>query len=451
MKRILVIMLIALLPVSAGADEYAKEDFAFGLMLNTDDQGAFYAVTLPHDVYVHTVRKDLGDMKVFNSDNRVVPHELRYPLLREEQEKAAVALPFFPLFSNHNISATELSMRIETGSRGEIVNIEKSRFPKTDAPTSYLLDMAKVDGSLAALRLEWQTDGPGKLLPVIVEDSDDLISWSRVNRSILADLVFMNNRLQHGEIALPGKTSRYLRLRAENGIPLPHLSTVEAILSPQKQKVSRRWIEMPFQIEKKDARISLEIELPYGLPIDGLKMEFDQPNSLVKARVLSLGSSEKWRYQGEGLFYFLSDNGNVLHNEPMIVQRHTPTRLRLELMEDLVGAELESSRIFLGYTPQEMIFIGRGSSPFTLAYGNGKMNISPAGNGSTAFQTLTENEEQNLIRTAEIGQHIILGGEELLATPVPNPWKKRVLWLVLCAGVAVLAVMAWSLMRKMNR
>ncbi len=451
MKHILVIFLMALLPVSVAAEEYTKEDFAFGFLLHTDDQGAFYAVTLPHDVYVHTVRRNLGDIQVFNSDNRAVPHELRYPLPREQQEKVPIALPFFPLFSEHKSSDTELSMRIETGSRGEIVNIERSRFPKAAAPTAYLLDLDNIDSSLAALRLEWQTDGPGKLLPVIVEDSDDLISWRRVNRSTLADLVFMNNRLRHGDIELPGKTSRYLRLRAENGAVLPQLSMVEAIYSPQQEEATRRWIDQPFHIEKKDGRIFLEIELLYELPIDALKMEFDQPNSLVKARVMSLGPSEKWRYHGEGLFYFLTDNGNVLHNEPMIMERHTPSRLRLELMEDVVGAELESTRIFLGYTPQEILFIARGSSPFTLAYGNGKMDSSPAGDRSTAFRIPTEKDEQNLIGIAEIGQRIVLGGEKMLSTPAPNSWNKRVLWLVLCIGVAILAAMAWSLLRNMNR
>ncbi|MEE4243124.1 MAG: DUF3999 domain-containing protein [Desulfopila sp.] len=451
MKRILVLLLVALLPLSAGAGEYAKQDFAFGVMLNTDDQGAFYAVTLPHDVYSHTICRDLNDIKVFNSDNRVVPHELRYPPPRDEMEKARVALPFFPLFPGTNMRDTELSMRIETGSRGEIVNIEKRRSIQTDTPTSYLLDLESTTSSPAALRLEWQTESPGRLVPVIVEDSDDLLSWRRVNRAILADLVFMNSRLRHSEIALPQETCRYLRLRAEKGAFLPRLSAVEAIVSPQQHKPTRRWIELPFRIEKMDSHTFLEIEMPYALPVDGLKMEFDQPNSIVKARVLSLGPSEKWRYAGEGLFYYLSDNGNVLHNEPIMVQRHTPTRLRLELMEDIAGAELESTRIFIGYTPREVLFIARGSSPFILAYGNGRMCVSPAGKQSTAFQTLTESNDQNLIRIADIGERITLGGEIQLSIPVPNPWKKRALWLVLSAGVAILAVMAWSLMRKMTR
>lgn len=451
MKRILIFILIALVPTVAGGEELTKEDFAYGLILNTDNQGAFYTVTLPHDVYVNTALQNLGDMKVYNSDDQTVPHDLRYPLSSEEQEKERISLPFFPLFSGQNMSDTELSMRIDTGSKGEIVNIERSRSPDDKAPTAYLVDMEEKESFPASLRLEWKTGGPGKLLPVIVEDSMDLITWRRVSRATLADLVFMNNRLQHGEIELPRKTRRYLRLRTDNNLPFPQLALAEAIFRPQQQASTRRWLNIPFTAVKKDGRIFLETELTHRIAIDGLKMEFNQPNSLLKVRLSSHKSDERRQYHGEGLFYYLSDNDTVLYNEPMYFRRHSPTKLRLELMEGGIGADLKSTRIFLGYTPQEMLFVARGSSPFLLAYGNGKIQTSAAKKRSTALQSLTENDEQNLIRKAEIGQRIILGGEKMLAIPAPNPWKKRILWLVLIGGVAILAIMAWSLTRKMNR
>ncbi|NBB75759.1 MAG: DUF3999 family protein, partial [Bacteroidetes bacterium] len=369
----------------------------------------------------------------------------------EKQEKEPVSLPFFPLFSGQNMSDTELSMRIETGSEGEIVNIEKSRLPEGKTTTAYLVDMEERENFPASLRLEWKTDGPGKLLPVIVEDSEDLISWRRVSRATLVDLVFMNNRLQHGEIELPSKTRRYLRLRTENNVSFPQLALVEAIFHAQHQASTRRWLNVPFTMVKKDDRIFLETELVHRIAIDGLKMEFDQPNSLLKVRVTSLNSDQGEQYRGEGLFYYLSDNGNVLYNEPMFFLRHSPTKLRLELLEDGIGADLESTQIFLGYTPQEMLFVARGSGPFLLAYGNGKIQKSADTKRSTALQSLIKKDEQNLIRKAEIGQRIILGGEKMLAVPTPNPWKKRILWLVLVGGVVILAVMAWSLTRKMNR
>ncbi len=451
MKSILIIFLIALLPTVAGGEEFVKEDFAYGLILNTDNQGAFYTITLPHDVYVNTVLENLADMKVFNGEDQTVPHDLRYPLPSEKQEKERISLPFFPLFSRQNMSDTELSMRIETGSEGEIVNIERSRSSEGKAPAAYLVDMEERENSPASLRLEWNTDGPGNLLPVIVEDSEDLISWRRVNRATLADLVFMNNRLQHGEIELPRKSRRYLRLRTDNGISFPQLSLVEAIFSPQQQPSTRRWLNVPFTVEKESGRIFLEMELAHRIPIDGLKMEFDQPNSLLKVRVSSINSDERQQYRGEGLFYYLTDNGNVLYNEPMSFRRHSPTKLRLELMENGIGADLESTRIFLGYTPQEMLFVARGSTPFLLAYGNGKMQTSVDTKRTTALQSLAEKDEQSLDREAGIGKQIILGGEKMLALPAPNPWMKRILWLVLVGGVAVLAAMAWSLTRKMNR
>ena len=451
MKHLLVIILIILLPAWADAEDFTKEDFAFGLILNTDDQGAFYKVTLPHDVYVNTVLNDLGDIKVFNSDDQVVPHDLRFSSNMEEDDQERIPLPFFPLSATKSMSETELSMRIETGSDGEIVNIERSKPSEKSAPAAYLIDLAEREEGPASLELEWKTDGPGKLLPVIVEDSADLISWKRVGRSTLADLVFMNNRLQHGEINLIRKTDRYLRIRAENSVPLPRLTLVQAVFRPQHQPSTRRWFSTPFTEVKEDERIFLEVELAHNMVIDGVKVEFDQPNSLLNVRVSSSDVNGKRQFQGAGLFYYLSDDGNVLYNEPLFFRQHRPTTLRLELMDKGTGAELDSTRILLGYTPQEMLFVARGSSPYLLAYGNGKMADPPYTRKTAAFQSLAANSDQDIINNAEIGQRIILGGEKMLVVPTPSPWRKWILWLVLLGGVALLAAMAWSLMRKMNR
>lgn len=449
MNPVLAIILIFLLPAWVIAADFTKEDFAYGLILETDNQGAFYTVSLPHDVYVNTALNMLSDMRVFNSDDQVVPHDLRFPEAPEEQEH--LVLPFFPLFAEQHKHDGELSMRIETGSGGEIVNIEKSSSAANDFPIAYVIDTQGKEHDFASFQLTWKTTGPGRMLPVLMEDSADLITWRKVTRATLADLIFMDNRLQHGEIILPRKAKRYLRIRAENSTPMPDLTMVEAIFHPPRQQSSRRWFSTPFKEIEEDGRRFLEMEPVSGMLIDGLKVEFSQPNSLLKLKITSFDDQGKLYYRGEGLFYHLEDNGNALLSDPLFFRQHRPTILRLELVEKPTGANLDSTTILLGYTPQELVFVARGSSPYLLAYGNGKMVNLVEGSQASAFQSLTANDEQNLIRQAKIGERVILGGEKMLVIPKPSPWKKWVLWLVLIGGVALLAAMTWSLMRKMKR
>ncbi len=185
--------------------------------------------------------------------------------------------------------------------------------------------------------------------------------------------------------------------------------------------------------------------------MDGLTLEFNQPNSLLKARVMSMDHQERWSYHGEGLFYLLKDNGNQLLNEPLFMRRQNASALRLEIIEDGTGSALDSTYAQIGYVPQELLFIARGEGPFTLAYGNAAMLHGTSRSNNISLGELTENSQQGFLRKAVVKDKVVLGGEELLAVPKPKPWKKLILWFILVVGVATLAYMAWSLTRKMNR
>jgi hypothetical protein len=450
MKHILLSALLVLLPAIAVAEDYTRDDFAFGYIIETDDQGAMYYAALPHEVYTGTVMSNLEDLRVFNSEGQIVPHELRYPPTNENTLKSKVSLPFFPLFSSEDQNDPELSMRIETGSNGEIVNIQKSSGVAEQTPSAYLIDMNDAGTYPLTLNLEWKTQGSGSILPVVLDSSADLVYWRRIKKTTLADLIFMNNRLRHGEIELPRLSGRYLRLKGENRTTLPEITAVDSISGPES-KIERRWIKLPLSLLKQDDKTYLETEIAGGLPVDSLTIQFNQPNSLLKARVLCLDDQNVWRFRGEGLFYKLTNNGNELSNETLIIQRQNISALRLEIVEDGVGSAFDSTQLHVGYVPQEILFIARGKGPFILAYGNAGMMNAPPKNKGAFLKGLTENGQQNLLRKAEVKEKVVLGGKEMLKVPKEKPWKKIILWLVLVGGVATLAVMAWSLTRKMNQ
>ncbi|MBF0235085.1 MAG: DUF3999 domain-containing protein [Desulfamplus sp.] len=449
MKHILIATFLAFLPMLVSAEESAVKDFAHGYILETDDKGAIYSLSLPHEVYTGTVMNNLEDLRVFNSEGQLVPHELRYPTTNENTLEKKVSLPFFPLFTGSDQSDPELSMRIETGSNGEIVSIQKNSGVADEIPSAYLIDMKEAATYPLTLNFKWNTQGSGSILPVVLDSSEDLVYWRRVKKTTLADLIFMNNRLHHGEIELPRLSGRYLRLKSENRTILPELTAVDSISGPES-KIERRWIKLPLSPLEQDNKTYLQAEVTGGLPVDSLTIKFNQPNSLLKARVLCLDDQNVWCYRGQGLFYKLSNNGDELINEALTMQQQNISALRLEIIEDGVGSAFDSIELHVGYVPQEILFIARGKGPFTLAYGNASMMSTPSKSNGDFLKGLTENGQQNLLRKAELKEKVVLGGEEMLKVPKEKPWNKIVLWLVLIAGVATLAVMAWSLTRKMN-
>ena len=450
MKQILFAVFLLLMPSVAVAEDYTTADFAYGFTLETDDQGAMYHVPLPHEVYTGTLTSNLLDLRVFNSEGQIVPHELRYPATKENSVKSKVSLPFFPLFSRDDQNDPELSMRIETGINGEIVNIQKNSGANEETPSAYLIDMNDAGTYPLTLNLMWNTEGSGAMVPVVLDSSADLVFWRRIKKATLADLIFMNNRFRHSEIELPRLSGRYLRIKSENRTELPVITAVDSI-SGLESEIERRWIKLPLSLLQKDDKTYLQAKIPGGLPVDSLTIDFNQPNSLMKARVLCLDDQNVWHNRGKGLFYSLTNNGVELANEPMVIERQNISALQLEIIEDGVGGAFDSTQLQVGYVPQELLFIARGKGPFILAYGNASMVNNPSASKDGFLKGLSENGQQNLLRQAEVKGKVVLGGEAMLKVQEKKPWKKIILWMILLAGVATLAVMAWSLTRRMNQ
>ncbi len=450
MKHFLFSALLIFLPFMVEAEDYTKEDFAFGYILETDNQGAMYSVTLPHDIYTGTVVGTLEDVRVFNSEGQVVPHEIRYPAVVDKKPMTKKSVPFFPLFLQQDQNDIQSSMSIEIGISGEFVHIQKSSVDSEQIPTAYLIDMGNIDNYPLSLNFQWISEGTGSLFPVILESSEDLVSWRKIKQSTLADLLFMNNRLRHGEIEVQQEPGRYLRLKSQNRIVLPEITAIQTVSRPKSSVVDRRWIQLSCNLHQKDNKTYLESDIPGKIPIDGLRIEFNQPNSLLKSRLLWLDNRSTWHYKTEGLFYLLTNNGIELRSEPLSFPRQYTSAIRLEVVEDGVGRALETIKVKVGYVPQEIFFIARGQGPFTLAYGHGKMVSDTQRSSRSLLRDIPINGQQNLLRKAEIKEKVVLGGEMQLHVPHQKPWRKIVLWLVLIAGVVTLAVMAWALAGKMN-
>ena len=106
----------------------------------------------------------------------------------------------------------------------------------------------------------------------------------------------------------------------------------------------------------------------------------------------------------------------------------------------------------LGWSPSELIFLGRGAQPFLLAFGSGRLAGLDKNNDDMIFQAMRTESGNRITSGARLGKRITLGGDLALQPPASaRPWKKWLLWTVLVLGVCLLAVMARNLIGEMKK
>ncbi len=432
---------------TAMAAELQKKDFAFGYLIEVDGAGAVYSVSLPYEVYRHSVWKNLADVRVFNAEGQVVPHELRHAEALDHHQQVRVNVPFFPLSPESPSPDEDTSVEVHRNIDGEIVSITNKGGVQQPA-ASYLLDLRRAGPYPLRLHLRWRTDGAGFVTPVSISASDNLLDWSRVGSSTLADLHFMGNRIRHRHIVLGDNPGKYLRLTLEKGGDAIRLTGVEAVSDTPAWGMKRSWVDLPLRKTSGQGKAYLRAQLAGTLPVEALQLGFPQPNSLLRVRIETRIPGEPWSRQGDFLFYELLEGGARLVNEPLVIARENRRSFRMEVLRDGTGGHSEPLTLEVGYLPHDLLFIARGSGPFVLAYGNGELKGGGPGENREDLHGLAGEQNRSIVRQAALGERRVLGGEDRLKKKEEIPWKKIVLWAVLLSGVAVLAAMTWSLVYK---
>ena len=106
--------------------------------------------------------------------------------------------------------------------------------------------------------------------------------------------------------------------------------------------------------------------------------------------------------------------------------------------------------LVLGWIPDVLTFVAEGEPPFTVGFGSATVTAA-ARPVEALLGSIDEDQEKGLIISAEPSQVFTLGGEAKLEPPAaPFPWRTLLLWIVLLAGVAMLAWMVRGLFLQMG-
>ena len=458
------LLLLAILVVSAlpaYAEEVTTADFSAGYYLEVEGAGPIHALELPLDVYRTVRRPDLGDIRVFNGAGEAVPHGLRNVAAEPEAVRQKEGIPFFPLYESAGAAVqTDLAMRVTRNTAGTIVNIDSGPKKGAEEPriTGYLLDLSALKWPLGELAFEWQASQETSLINISLQHSSDLQYWSPlVAAATLVDLQHGGQRVEKRTVPLSYKPQKYLQLTWQGGGPPLRLTQITGYSQIIQSLQRRQWADLADgAVHAAGKELTVEYETTLNLPVSSAQIAFHVANPLARIALQSRPSDkESWRTRCEQVFYTLSFAAAEVRNEPCVFAPTSDRLWRALVREDGAGIAGRSQvpALQLGWRPSELLFIARGTPPFLLAFGSAKLeNQGGKTDGEMIMQAANNTAAVQTFGQARLGKKIELGGDHALQPlPSPPPWKKWLLWAVLILGVGLLAGMARSLIREMNK
>jgi Protein of unknown function (DUF3999) len=456
-------VLAALVSGLATAAAFAAEkptDFAYGIALRADAEEALYRLELPRAVYLGVVRRDLGDLRVFNSAGEVVPHAFRPRAVTEMQKREPVTLPFFPIYGEGAKQLEGLSLRVERRPSGTIIRLDESNGTKTSRKLlAYLVDATALKDPVRALDLDVKS-AAAYAANVNVEASDDLTSWHTLAaQAPLLSLRHAGAKLDQRRVEFSSRKPKYIRI-SWSGMPVgAELRALSAEPGEARVDAARQWEGVAGR-SLRDKAGEYAFDTQGSFPADRVRFELPNVNTVVHLQLLSRTRGDApWRPVSSGIAYRLRRDG-IEVSSPVVAISENADRYWL-LRADQRGGGLGSGepKLLLGWVPNEMVWVARGSSPFTLAYGSRDAKPSAYAIESlvpgyrrdarlNARVASTEPSPAASVKSAEADAPAVLGGQRVLDERID--FKRWSLWAALVLGVAFLGWMAWRLLKQMD-
>ncbi|HEY8101153.1 MAG TPA: DUF3999 domain-containing protein [Burkholderiaceae bacterium] len=456
--------LTALLATAAVAQTTVvqPDTFSHRATIELSGPGPFHQLALPLAVYQGMQQSDFGDLRVFNSQGEVVP----YALLRKESRTISrvdeTSVPLFPIVAPRGkLADTDgISVEVRKNADGTLVAVKQSSTAGSNGNIvrGVVLDASKIKGGVRTLRL---TTGPSStpFHAYTIETSDDLQQWRLLKSD--AQLVRMEHdgqRIERNSTEWNGDAGKYLRVMWTNPEQAPAITAVSVgTMKTSFDQAPRIWSEPIVPTKSKDNLYSYA--LPGRMPLEQLRINLPQPNTLTQLQIQHYVQSyhrhrneDHWETLTQTTVYRLqSPQGEVVSPE---IDLHSEPESTLQLVVDTrsggVGATPPTLQV--GFVPHTLVFLGRGSAPFSLAWGapsvsNTALDIGTLVPGYSLDTKLTASSAT--LKTSDLAA--APGSLTKAQQDALTPASKNLLWAVLIAGVLVLGGMAALLIKQMKQ
>lgn len=434
--------------LSATAQE-APADFTTQVPLSLSGEGPWYRLDLPLAVQLNARQTDLSDVRVFNAAGEVQAYSLAREQAQSRESLVVNNVKWFPIYDSASASASVPSVRVQSSANGTLVDVQPSNPLKAgeEVLRGWLLDASAIKAPLQQLILDWSSERDG-FQRFSIEASDDLQHWQPWGEGQVARLSFADERVEQHEVSLPGQSARYLRLLWKTPQAAP------ALTSAQLQSASSSYLPQPLVWSEPLAGSSTRAgeytwQLPMGLSVERLQVELSQANSLAPVTLSGRReSSLPWQPLSSGLLYRLTQNGQDVVQNELQVPGQVVQQLKLTVDERGGGLGAQAPTVRYAVRSTQVVFLARGAGPYTLALGSATVKAA-----SLPLSTLIPDYSPKRLTTlgqARVdGAAVVTSPVAAVAPIVPGAnWKKIGLWAVLLLGVAGLAGMAFSLLRK---
>jgi len=438
------------------AGESSEQDqFAYGIPV-TVKANTLYELELPVDIYTTVTRGDLGDIRVFNSSNEVIPHAIKKPDISRTVTKATLrSLPFFPLMGMPGHVPEGLSLHIEKNDEGTIVDVKTvDNSIVSKQIVAYLLDAGTEPLNIHGLILEWENNSDTFVGRVTIEGSNDLQSWSPIGAGTLANLNYQGRNLSQNKIIVRPNNSRYLRISWPDTQPPLHLEKVTSeTKNVTRTEKERKWRTLPGEA---DDKITGRYKYDTGgyFPVDRLRIRLPEENSLADVRILTGTSREgPMTVTYRGSIYKFNINDIKIKNPDISL---TPTNHRywaVEYVDHDMAMTSGAPQLDIGWYPAHLSFISRNEGSYILAYGSATATSRDF--GLEKLLSMLNSDQQKKVEPVIIrpGISVTLGGDKKLVPPSPPPpplpIKKWILWSVLIIAVIIMGWMTMRLFKKL--
>ena len=445
--HILVLLAIAL-PVNAES----PGDFAYRIPLTVEGNAAFYRIELPAPVYEGRMRRDLGDLRVFNRDGEAVAFAFLPRPAVARASGAALELPYFPLRAESTRQDVgDLAITLTRTAAGTTVNLatRDGRIVAAERLIGYLVDARDAKEALAALTLAIP-QGANVTTRMRVESSEDLVAWRTIaSGAPILSLEFAGRRLTRDRIEIAPTNAKFFRITFEAGQPTPEFASVRAESSDRPLEAPRQWRDVA-GMAVRDAPGNYEFDLGGTFPVDRVTLLLPEMNTVAPAELLVRASTnDEWRPITSAVFYRLRQDSGETVSPPLAVGNGTYRYWQVRIDPKAGGIGTESPRLSFGWYPGAIVFAARGNAPFELAYGNAR--VAPA---SLPIETLVPGydgakRESVSFPSAHAGSVNAAPSNRMLEEPLDT--KRWLLWASLALGASVLGWMAYSLSRQMRK
>jgi hypothetical protein len=413
------------------------DDFAGALTL-TGTGGSILKIEIPEAVYRGLERPDRGDMRVFDANGTMAPFTVRAVPGRVEVP-APLEVPFFYWEEEQGRSLPE-GTGIDLDPPGTVLRIKTRTAPESAAPSEYLLDLSGLGYPPAALDLDMAAEGFYNA-GVSLFSSNDLNNWNAFEKSQTLAW-YGDSGASKTRIELPPESSRYVLLRFSRGEIKPR--RILALFNEAEVPPPPRETRIPGEFQKGGRVIGYRIEGFYPLvSIHWTLAETDSVDARIKKR---FSAKDEWETVSAFTFYRLgSAGGGFLYNRPLKTRSAAPF-WELEVQGESAFASAPECRI--QWAPQELLFLARGTGPWTLAYGN--RNWGQPASGGLRLDEYPAGADSQITDAGISGEPRYLARADSSRSG-RRDWGQWLLWAILVAAVAALLFLAYKTAKSMSK